>query len=53
VENFAQTGVKEHVLGVVHNCLVSVPWAMFWPTFSDVEIMCKVSCVTVTQHYWG
>jgi hypothetical protein len=42
VENFALIGVKEHVVGVVHNCFVSIPWAMYWPTFADVELMCKV-----------
>ncbi|ODM91613.1 Ectopic P granules protein 5 [Orchesella cincta] len=42
VENYASSGVKPHVLGVVHNCLVSVPWTIFWPNFSDVETMNRV-----------
>lgn len=34
--------MKPHVLGVVHNCLVSVPWTIFWPNFQDVETMNRV-----------
>lgn len=47
MEHFAVTGVKEHVVGVVHNCLVSIPWAMMWPSFSDVELMVKVGSLII------
>ena len=39
---WAQVGVKEHVLGVVHPALLTLDWAQFRPSSRDVELMVRL-----------
>lgn len=42
VVNYAHAHVKDHVLGVIHRSLLSLPWNTFFPNLQDVELMLKV-----------
>ena len=40
--NWAQSGVKDHVFGVIHPVLASLDWTEFSPTGHDLELMVRV-----------
>ena len=40
--HWAQSGVKDHVFGVVHPLLASLDWSKFSPTALDLELMVRV-----------
>jgi len=42
VTSFAHSAIQDHVLGVVHGSLLTLPWDRFWPSVQDLEYMLKV-----------
>ena len=40
--HWAQSGVKDHVFGVVHPVLASLDWSKFSPSAPDLELMVRV-----------
>ncbi|KAK9871044.1 hypothetical protein WA026_010002 [Henosepilachna vigintioctopunctata] len=42
VTTFAHISVKEHILNLVHETLMVLPWQNFCPSINDLEIMLRV-----------
>lgn len=42
VNNFAHIYVKDFILNIIHECLLTLPWDSFFPCLQDVELMLKV-----------
>jgi len=42
VTSFAHSAILDHILGVVHGSLLTLPWDRFWPSLQDLEYMLKV-----------
>ena len=45
ITQYARESVKEHILSVVQNNLISLYWFRFIPTIVDLELVLKVSRV--------
>ncbi|XP_045481046.1 ectopic P granules protein 5 homolog [Harmonia axyridis] len=42
VTTYAHGCIKEHILNSIHQTLLVLPWANFWPSLTDLEAMLRI-----------